>query len=221
MTKDELAAHHLNNQAKEIGEMSARSEPFKKNLAGIKLAVLPKVYPGGLDTELMCEVIEVSAGSEVLDLCTGTGAIAIKAALMGASRVVAVDLNPVAVKNAALNIARLKLDHVVEIKEGSLFEPVINQKFDLITINPPYTNKKPANKTEICFWDEDNLTTVTFFQQFKSYLKPGGKVYFAWADFGDMELLKKLSKDHAVELQLLGSKQTPSGLATFFVYKLI
>lgn len=220
MNKQELAAYHLKTQAKEIAEMSSLQEAFEVNLAGMRLAVLPKVYPGGLDSELMCEVMEVTQGDAVLDLCTGTGVIALKAALMGASSVVGVDLNPAAVKNANLNKDKLGLRQV-EIREGSLFEPVNNRQFDVITINPPYTNKKPINKTEICFWDEGNNTTITFFREFRNYLKPNGRAYFAWADFGDMAFLEALAKQHDVTLRLLGSKKTPSGLATFLAYAVI
>jgi release factor glutamine methyltransferase len=191
MTEAELAAYHLNVQAREIAEMSARTEPFEKSIAGIDITVLPHVYPGGIDSELTAEAIGDVSDLSVLDLCTGTGIVAIKAALAGAQEVVAVDLNPEAVKNAKLNARNFGLEQV-EVLEGTLFDPVGDRKFDIIAINPPYTGKKPVNKTEICFWDEENGTTRRFFGQHRKYLKQGGRVYLAWADFGSVKLIEDL-----------------------------
>lgn len=219
LSKSKLADHHLSVQAREIAEMSSRTKSFEISLAGIDITVLPHVYPGGIDSELMCEVLQVSNTDEVLDICTGTGIIAIKAAKLGAKRVVGIDLNPESVKNAKLNKVKLDIKNI-EFLEGSLFEPITGQKFDVITINPPYTDKKPANKTEICFWDENNLTSKNFFREFKDYLKPNGKAFFAWADFSSIELIEELARENNVKLRLVKSQKTPSGLARFLVYQL-
>jgi len=220
MSNQELADYHLATQTYEIAEMSNRSEPFENVIAGIHIRVLPHVYPGGIDSELMCGVLDVSANDRILDLCTGTGIIALKAAQMGAKDVIGVDLNPQAIKNAELNKQGLGLNNITFL-EGSLFEPVRNQKFDLITINPPYTDKKPANKTEICFWDENNQTTRDFFSEFQNHLNPGGKAYIGWADFSSLELIKSLAHEHNLSLKKVASKATQSGKATFLVYKLV
>ena len=219
MNETELAAYHLNVQANEIAEMSARTEPFETTIAGLDMAVFPKVYPGGIDSELTSKAIGEVAGKSVLDLCTGTGIVAAKAALAGATKVVAVDLNPEAVKNAKYNFEKLGLK--VEVHEGSLFEPIGKSTFDVIAINPPYTGKKPSNKTEICFWDENNNTTRRFFSEYKSHLNPGGKAYLAWADFSSLELIEELAAENAVSLKLAQSQRTGSGLATFLVYELV
>jgi len=220
MTGTEQAAYHLSVQAKEIAEMSARTEPFEYSVAGIKLTVLPQVYPGGIDSELTSEAIGDVAGKSVLDLCTGTGIVAVKAAQRGADVVVAVDLNPEAVRNAKLNAEKLGLNQI-EVREGFLFEPIDDQRFDVIAINPPYTGKKPANKTEICFWDEDNNTTRRFFAEYKQHLNPNGEAYLAWADFSSIELIEELAGANNTKLELVQSRSTPSGLATFLVYKLL
>jgi release factor glutamine methyltransferase len=219
MTEAEQAAYHLSVQAKEIAEMSARTKPFEISVAGVELTVLPKVYPGGIDSELTSEAIGDVSDKSVLDLCTGTGIVAVKAAQNGASSVIAVDLNPEAVKNAKLNAQKFNLNQI-EVREGSLFEPVGDEKFDVIAINPPYTGKKPANKTEICFWDEENQTTRHFFAQYKQHLNTNGEAYLAWADFSSIELIEELAKDNDTKLELVQSRSTPSGLATFLVYKL-
>lgn len=220
MTEEEQAAYHLGVQASEIAEMSARTEPFETTLAGVDITVYPHVYPGGIDSELTSKAVGDVAGKSVLDLCTGTGIVAVKAAMAGAEKVVAVDLNPEAVKNTKFNVDKLGLKQV-EVLEGSLFEPVDGATFDVIAINPPYTGKKPANKTEICFWDENNNTTRQFFSEYKSHLNPEGRAYLAWADFSSLELIEGLARDNNVSLKLVESKSTGSGLATFLVYQLL
>src|SRR5215475_11825784 len=88
----------LQNQQAAINEMKQRSQPVTSTLGGNEITALPNVYAGWLDSELMCEVLQIPEGADVLDLCTGTGVIAIKAAQLGAKRAIAVDLNPEAVK---------------------------------------------------------------------------------------------------------------------------
>jgi hypothetical protein len=49
---------------------------------------------------------------------------------------------------------------------------------------------------------------------------PGGKAFLAWADFSSLELIEELARDNGAKLELVKSKSTPSGLATFLVYQL-
>lgn len=199
--------------------MKQRKEPISVTVGGNLLDAAPNVYAGWLDTELLCEVLEISPGDRVLDLCTGTGAIAIKAAQMGAGWVTAVDLNPCAAANAELNRQKLGIANM-DVREGSLFGPVNGMEFDVITINLPFVDYKPSDLTEICFWDDGNKMTKTFFREVKTYLKPGGRALFAWGDFADLILIKRLGKENGIALTLVGSSVTPSGLETFLAYKL-
>jgi release factor glutamine methyltransferase len=75
-------------------------------------------------------------GKTVLDLCTGSGVLAVSAALAGASQVTAVDVSRRAIAavrlNSALNGVR------VDALRGDLFTPLGGRGFDLIVSNPPY-----------------------------------------------------------------------------------
>lgn len=75
-------------------------------------------------------------GSSVLDLCTGSGIVAVSAARAGAGQVVAVDVTRRAVLtarwNGVLNGER------VQGRRGDLYTAVGDQRFDLIASNPPY-----------------------------------------------------------------------------------
>jgi release factor glutamine methyltransferase len=200
--------------------MSTRTEPFEYNVANMGMTVLPKVYPGSIDSELTANAIGNTSNKSVLDLCTGTGIVALKATQQGASRVMAVDLNSETVKNIKLNAKKFGYDQI-EVREGLLFEPVGDEKFDVIAINPPYTDKEPSDKTKICFWNEDNKTAREFIAQYKFYLNSGGKAFLAWADFSSIEPIQELARDNHTKLELVQSKSTPSGLAIFLVYQLV
>ncbi len=77
-----------------------------------------------------------SAVATALDIGTGSGIQAIWAA-RHCDRVVAVDTNPRALNLAAFN-ARLNRVTNIEFREGSLFEPVAGERFDLVLCNAPY-----------------------------------------------------------------------------------
>ncbi|WP_244178599.1 HemK2/MTQ2 family protein methyltransferase [Streptomyces rubellomurinus] len=104
----------------------------------------PGVYRPQGDTELLVSCVRrerLDGDSRVLDLCTGTGAVALAAAHEGA-RVTAVDLSARAVATAWLN-ARLHRSGI-RLRRGDLLAPVTAGTFDLITANPPYV---PAART--------------------------------------------------------------------------
>ena len=76
------------------------------------------------------------AGRRVLDVCTGTGALAVAAARAGAASVTAVDLSARAAVTAWLN--RLLWGYPVKVRRGDLFAPVGGERFDVVLANPPY-----------------------------------------------------------------------------------
>jgi ribosomal protein L3 glutamine methyltransferase len=80
--------------------------------------------------------------ASVLDLCTGGGSLAILAArVFPNARIVAVDLSPDALEVAKRNIEDHGLADRVSLKQGDLFAPVTNARFDLILANPPYVDE--------------------------------------------------------------------------------
>lgn len=81
---------------------------------------------------------------DVLDIGTGTGVLAITEKLeRPADSVTATDLSKEALLVASQNAKNLKAD--VAFKQGDLFAPVMNEKFDLILSNPPYIGLDELN----------------------------------------------------------------------------
>lgn len=75
-------------------------------------------------------------GASVLDLCTGSGVLAVQAARVGAASVTAIDASRRAVLAARLN-GRLNGVQVDGLR-GDLFAPLAGRRFDFIVSNPPY-----------------------------------------------------------------------------------
>ena len=111
---------------------------------GLPFHVDPSVLVPRPDTETVIEVARATrtdraAPCRVLDLCTGSGAIAIALAKeLPAARVIATDVSAQAVAIARKNAERNGVADRVEVRVGDLFAPVAGERFDLITANPPY-----------------------------------------------------------------------------------
>jgi release factor glutamine methyltransferase len=104
----------------------------------MRLLPIPGVFQPRSDTWMLIDATRREAlapGARVLDLCTGSGAVAIAAALRGAS-VTAVDVSRRALLSVRLN-ARLNGVRV-RVRHGDLFDAVRGERFDLIVANPPY-----------------------------------------------------------------------------------
>jgi release factor glutamine methyltransferase len=109
----------------------------RREFHGLTLAVNPGVLIPRPETELLVELALQSDTRSVLELGTGSGAVAlaIKRA-RPAANVVAVEASLAALVVARRNAATLGL--TVDFRHGRWFEPVAGQRFALIVANPPY-----------------------------------------------------------------------------------
>lgn len=122
----------------------------------IPLQVTDGVYAPQEDSWLLSGVLEASGlaeGRRVLDICTGSGVLALEAARLGAREVLAFDLCPAAVECASGNAAASGLP--VEVRLGTLQDAVRHGPFDLVVANPPYvpSTLPPAGTGPDRAWD--------------------------------------------------------------------
>ncbi len=115
-----------------------------KEFWSLPLEVTPEVLVPRPDTETLVEAtLQALRGREgpleILDLGTGSGAIALALAReLPRARVVAVDRSAAALAVAARNAERLELASRLDLLHGDLFEPVAGRRFDAVVSNPPY-----------------------------------------------------------------------------------
>ncbi|WP_329274212.1 HemK2/MTQ2 family protein methyltransferase [Streptomyces sp. NBC_00691] len=102
------------------------------------LVALPSVYRPQADTHLRAEALaheELGLRTSVLEIGTGTGALALHAARRGAA-VTAVDVSWPAVATARMNALIQRLP--VRVLHGDFKARTVGRRFDLIMANPPY-----------------------------------------------------------------------------------
>ncbi|MFI9611791.1 HemK2/MTQ2 family protein methyltransferase [Streptomyces sp. NPDC052023] len=142
--------------------------------------VPPGVYTPQEDTDLLAEALSeepLPPGAELLDVGTGSGALALQAARHGL-RVTAVDVSRRAVWAARIN-ARLS-GLRVRILRGNLFDPVRDQTFDVILANPPYVpapDGNPEPRGTARAWDaghDGRLVLDRICREAPALLRPGG-----------------------------------------------
>ncbi len=94
----------------------------------------------------------------VLDLCTGSGCLAVLAAhVFTNAQVTAVDLSPEALEVAARNVGDYGLEDRIELHYGDLFAPIVGKRFDLIITNPPYVDADAMSQLPPEFQHEPRL----------------------------------------------------------------
>ncbi|CAB3771728.1 50S ribosomal protein L3 N(5)-glutamine methyltransferase [Paraburkholderia solisilvae] len=104
--------------------------------------IVPRSYIGELLQDgLQPYVEDPEEVSAVLELCTGSGCLAILAAhAFPNADIDAVDLSPDALEVATRNVTDYQLDERVVLFEGDLFAPLAERRYDVIIANPPYVN---------------------------------------------------------------------------------
>jgi ribosomal protein L3 glutamine methyltransferase len=109
--------------------------------------IVPRSYIGELLVRdgLSAVIEEPARVGRVLDLCTGSGCLAILAALaFPEAQIDATDLSPDALAVAARNVADYQLGERLHMLQGDLFAPVHGRRYDLIIANPPYVARAEA-----------------------------------------------------------------------------
>jgi len=169
------------------------------------------VYRPQADTWLLADMLargDYARGRTVLDLCTGSGLLALAAAEGGAASVTATDLSWRSVATAWLNTRQ----HAsrVSVCRGDLFAPVRDRRFDLILANPPYvpsTRTAPRHRMGRC-WDagsEGRAFIDRICADAPKHLAPAGMLLMVHSSICDeQETLRQLRR-HRLEACVLAS----------------
>jgi release factor glutamine methyltransferase len=191
---------------------TSKDGPYEVEFGDLKLDVLPNVYSLLFfsDTLWFAKKISKIVGSKsLLEIGTGTGAIAVLCANNGAE-VVATDINPDAVENAKLNAKRYNLQ--ISVRQGDMYSPIKdNEKFDYIFWSHPFNN-----------WDTpvDDLLLQSgmdyhyeglekYISQVKNHLKEGGKLLLGTGDTADLKTIAEFGHKSGYTMKLLDQIEIP------------
>lgn len=158
--------------------------------AGLKFyvderVIVPRSLTGEFIQEQFAPWVDPTNVHRILDLCTGSGCMAIAAAYaFPTARVDAVDISDDALAVARINVERHELEQRVKLVKSNLYDALTTERYDIIVTNPPYVARKELGElpTEYGFEPElalasgkDGLDAILrILQQSAAHLIPEG-----------------------------------------------
>ena len=147
--------------------------------------MIPRSPLAELIQEQFSPWIDAENVSTILDLCTGSGCIAIACAYaFEQATVVASDISPVALEVAAINRQQHGLDDSLQLVLSNLFDEIPPQTFDIVVSNPPYVSEEEVKALPDEFDVEPSLAllagdegldmVIPMLQKARSYLSDNG-----------------------------------------------
>jgi len=174
--------------------------------------IFRNVYEPAEDTFLAADNLFVNGDDKVLDIGTGCGILAVLAARK-AKKVVAIDVNPYAIRCARKNAEINKLADKIDIRKGDLFQPICKaEKFNLIIFNAPYL---PSTPIESRSWlgkswaggPTGRQLIDRFIAEASHYLERNGRVLLVQSSLANIdETLEKLGEVE-FEVQIIAEKK--------------
>lgn len=151
----------ISKKIDEFAERRAKGEPIQyivghTDFLDLKIYVGKGVLIPRPETELLVEeaikqlrqLTLYDSGLEILDLCTGSGCIALALAKnFPEAKIYGIDISEIAINYAIRNAEENNIKNINFLK-GNLFEPVKNMRFDCILSNPPYIKREDIRKLQ-------------------------------------------------------------------------
>ncbi|GAA2424160.1 HemK2/MTQ2 family protein methyltransferase [Streptomyces macrosporus] len=182
----------------------------------------PGVYAPQEDTWLLRQALQdasLAPGSRVLDLCTGTGVLAMAALRMGASEAVALDASPRAVLAARCNARLHRLP--MTVRRGDLADAVAEaeegRRFDVVLANPPYVpspNPEPPRRGRAMCWDggpDGRAVLDRLCAAAPSLLEPGGALLLVHSELCGIETTLALLREEGLKSAVVARSLIPFG----------
>jgi release factor glutamine methyltransferase len=181
------------------------------------------VYPPQDDSRLLVEAMHLSGlipRRRVLDLCTGSGFVAIAAAEMGCASVTAFDICPNAVRCSKGNAAVAGVE--VDVREGSWIGALGCTPFEVVVSNPPYVPTPPDGDTEVISsgtgrswaWNagpDGRLVLDPLCETVSKLLCDGGSLLLVQSAFAGVQLSLDLLRATDLDADVIASQWIPFG----------
>jgi release factor glutamine methyltransferase len=185
----------------------------------VRLLTPPGVFRPISDTWLLAEALDrepLPPGARVLDLCSGSGALAVRAALGGRDReVTAVDVSRRAAATIRLNAALNRVR--VRVRRGDLLAAVAGEAFDAIVANPPYvpspSEELPRRGLERA-WDagrDGRALLDRIAAEAPAHLRPGGRLLLVFSSLLGPEAVQEELRAGGLEVDVVARVRGPLG----------
>lgn len=183
----------------------------------LRIRTLPGVWRPHSDANMVARLVAeggLAIGADVLDMFTGSGALALSAARLGARSVTAVDISRRALATVRLNARRNRVS--VRTHRSDLFASLGEATFDLILANPPYYPGEPKlpRRGIARAWDGGERGRVlidALCAQVPPRLRPGGTMLLVHATFnGEAETVQRL-EDGGLSVEVVHRHVGPFG----------
>ncbi len=188
---------YVNATQQILDQSKLETVPYKIKVAGKEFIIYPNVFSPKYfhDTKIFAENLPVKEGEEMLEIGPATGVVSIMAAYRGARKVLAIDINPDAVKNTKANIELHQMKDKVEVRQGDLYSPLLpKEKFDTIFWNTPFgfVENKDIPDLEKAVFDPGYVSTEKFITEAKQHLKQDGRLLIGFSTtLGRYDLLQQ------------------------------
>ena len=179
----------------------------------LRLLTPPGVFAPRSDAGVLLDAALPRLHGDVLDLCAGSGVLALAAAPHAAS-VLAVDLSRRAA--ATIRVNGLLNRRAVEVRRGDLFAAVGSRRFDVILTNPPYVPTPPGARSEggARAWEggpdgRDLLDRIC--AGAADRLRPGGEILIVQSALADIARTLELLRGDGLAADVIAEQRGPYG----------
>lgn len=177
---------------------------------GPTLYVPPQVQPIHAVSHLLGEAVlaEVCPGDRVLDMGTGCGVNGILAARAGAD-MLALDVNPEAVRTARDNARRNGIADRLEVRLSDAFDavdPASDGPFDVVVFDPPFRWFQPRDLLEVAKADPGYRALTRFMREVRPHLSGRGRLLVFFGSSGDLSYLQRLVAEEGFGTEVLARK---------------
>jgi release factor glutamine methyltransferase len=164
--------------------------------------------------------MKIPQSARVLEIGTGTGAIAASAASY-TTGVVATDVNPYAIKCAEATMRLNDVEDSVEVIQGDLFAPVQGHRFDVILFNPPYLMGSPRTLLARAWYAGPNCELLTrFLTEAQSHLAKGGTIQVLLSSIAPLREIISMIHHSGFQLEVLARGRLLGFLETLYLLRL-
>jgi release factor glutamine methyltransferase len=188
---------------------------------GMRCILVPEVFNPKFyfTTSFLLSSLHIGSKDRVLDMGTGSGLLAVAAARCSEETVVAIDINPAAVRCAALNADINGVTDRMSVLQGNLFSPLgSNDRFDVILFNPPYFEGRIKRPFDHALYDPGKCVVRRFLEEAGGHLTASGYIQMVYSSIACLKEVVELAREAGFKYGVKAEKRVL--FERFFVLQL-